>query len=606
MTAKREMRTCVTLSKVLIAGRLYWSAGQTEHLLRPRGAEPGSLRRAIRSAVSELVPSHAKLRVGVLLDEWTLPAWQVEALRQAQALPFVDFAAAVYNKEPRVGPSRWDLLKKQWAYSAYLKADRLAFRRLANDAFQPVDAQPFFSEAQVLEVVPQRTKFVHRFTAGDVAAIKAQNLDVLVRFGFAILKGDVLQSARYGIWSYHHGDNREYRGGPPMFWEIFEEREVSGVLLQQLSDQLDGGLVLERSVGKTNLFSLQVNKNGSYWKSAAFLARQLSWLHHHGWEALKHRAPKDPAHEKAIYRTPTNTQMARYAGRLAKRVAKRVHETVTQRVEWHVAVRRREEGQLPWDAPEKYRQLAKHPEAYLADPFLAEQGTNTWLFCEAYVYAQKRGEIWATLLSAEVPQHGEWQPVIQLPHHVSYPHVFSQGGQWFLIPESRAAKRVDLYEATAFPFQWKRRATLLEGIELVDPTLHVNADGFWLFGAVAPTPGAPASDELWVFHATALEGPYKPHAFNPVIADVRCARPAGAMFIQDGMLWRPSQKGARGYGQGIDFQQVKTLSPTHYEETTAATWTDAGPGLRGLHTYNRSTSFEVIDVEVISAKRPWR
>lgn len=556
--------------------------------------------------MSDLVPSATKLRLGVMLDEWTLPAWQFEALRQAQALPFVELAAAVHNREPHMGDSRWQLLKKQWAYSAYLKADRLAFRRLGRDAFQPVDARALFNGAQVLEVIPQRNKFVHRFTPDDVAALKAQNLDVLVRFGFAILKGEVLQTARYGIWSYHHGDNREYRGGPPLFWEIFEEREVSGVLLQQLSEQLDGGLILERSLGKTNLFSLHVNKNGSYWKSAAFLARQLSLLHHHGWATLQRRAPSDPAHEKKMYRTPSNAQMARFAGRLAQRVVKRLHEHATRRFEWHVALRRREPGQNPWDAPEKYLPVTKHPGAYLADPFLAEHDGKTWLFCEAYVYGKQRGEIWVTPLGEKVPHHGEWQPVVQEEHHLSYPHVFSHRGQWFMVPESRASKRVELYEATAFPLRWKRKATLLENIELVDPTLHINADGFWLFGGVAPTRGAPASDELWVFHATSLEGPYRPHAFNPVIADVRCARPAGAMFMQDGALWRPSQKGAVGYGQGIDFHQVKTLSTERYTESTVATWTHAGPGFRGLHTYNRSASFEVIDVEVISAPRPWR
>ena len=37
------------------------------------------------------------------------------------------------------------------------------------------------------------------------------------------LRGEI---ARHGVWSYHHGDNRFYRGGPPGFWEVMEDQPV--------------------------------------------------------------------------------------------------------------------------------------------------------------------------------------------------------------------------------------------------------------------------------------------------------------------------------------------------------------------------------------------
>ena len=68
----------------------------------------------------------------------------------------------------------------------------------------------------------------HRFPPGAIAALLSHDLDVILRFGFNILRGEVLTSARYGIWSFHHGDNEFYRGGPPLFWEVVEDNPCSG------------------------------------------------------------------------------------------------------------------------------------------------------------------------------------------------------------------------------------------------------------------------------------------------------------------------------------------------------------------------------------------
>jgi hypothetical protein len=54
----------------------------------------------------------------------------------------------------------------------------------------------------------------------DLERIRATRPDVLLRFGFNILKGPILELPRHGVWSYHHGDEMKFRGGPPGLWEI--------------------------------------------------------------------------------------------------------------------------------------------------------------------------------------------------------------------------------------------------------------------------------------------------------------------------------------------------------------------------------------------------
>ncbi|WP_418286667.1 hypothetical protein [Halorubrum sp. DTA46] len=46
-----------------------------------------------------------------------------------------------------------------------------------------------------------------------------------------------------GVLSYHHGDPREYRGGPAGFWEYMHGADTAGTIVQTLTDELDAGIV---------------------------------------------------------------------------------------------------------------------------------------------------------------------------------------------------------------------------------------------------------------------------------------------------------------------------------------------------------------------------
>ena len=75
------------------------------------------------------------------------------------------------------------------------------------DPFELVDCSTRFEQIDSLSVTPITKRFVHRFPADAIDYLRERQLDVLVRFGFNILRGEILTVAKYGIWSYHHGDN---------------------------------------------------------------------------------------------------------------------------------------------------------------------------------------------------------------------------------------------------------------------------------------------------------------------------------------------------------------------------------------------------------------
>lgn len=84
----------------------------------------------------------------------------------------------------------------------------------------------------------------------DAVALARERCDLAVRFGFGLLKGDILQAPSFGVLSFHSADIRTYRGlGVPQAWA--DCRDTMGVTLQRLNEEIDGGEII--SYGETDV-----------------------------------------------------------------------------------------------------------------------------------------------------------------------------------------------------------------------------------------------------------------------------------------------------------------------------------------------------------------
>lgn len=184
-------------------------------------------------------------------------------------------------------------------------------------------------------------------------------------------------------------------------------------------------------------------------------------------------------------------------------------------------------------------------------------------------------------------------PVLNRPYHLSFPSVFSAGGNLYLIPESGAAGVVELYRCAGFPNRWEKECDLLR-TKAVD-TVAFQSDGlFWLFSTLKEPRGG--AMQLWLFHSKSLTGPWTPHPANPISTDVRNARGAGAVVAHGGRLYRPSQDCSRAYGYSFSLNEIRKLDPSCYQEVAAVTVPPSwAPGLVATHSYSRLGDLEVID-----------
>jgi hypothetical protein len=540
------------------------------------------------------------LRIGVMLDSLTTSAWVARIIEDIQASEFAQVSVVILNTpQPKQKSSFPQWLKDLWKLTLYHRYEQRDYQRCKADpdAKAPFDLSAVLSDSLCIKVDPVREDRTDLFREDDLVRIRDANLDVIFQFGFRMIRGEILQGARYGIWSFHHDDNLEYRGGPPFFWEIYEANPVSGSLLQILTDSPDGGHVIYRGYASTDFTSLYRNSNPVYWKTADFALRRLRDLHSRGWEYIESLETYTEKNDYArrIYGIPNALQMTVFHWRLLYRsIQRQISLRLKGRFrQWFIAIRKRSPDRS-FDNASKYHIVRPTMDRFYADPFLVKRDGTNHLFFEDYRFTEGR----ALISCAEVGAEGTLsEPVeaLRRPYHLSYPFLFEHDGYMYMIPETRQNRTVELYREDKFPTSWSLVAILLKDIFAVDATIH-QADGkFWMF--VGLSNGKYSScDELGIFHAESLLGPWNPHRSNPVISDVRRARPAGALFYQDGKLIRPSQDCAKAYGYALYFSEVIVLNEMEYREIPlgriSPEWTRDN---LGTHTYSRTDDFEVID-----------
>ena len=554
------------------------------------------------------------LRIGVLVDGDGLAAPFAAVVNQINRSNFARIELVVRNglnaeetEQPALPAGRVRKLvallrdpvrRKKLGFALYSRWDQ-ARAGSATDLVSLCDAAPLFAGVEQITARPIVKGFVHRFTDDVVRAVRARDLDVLLRFGFNIIRGDMLRSARYGMWSYHHGDNDFYRGGPAHFWELYEGNPCSGVVLQVLNEELDNGLILDKAIACTvKDASHAKNRLRPYLLGAHMMIRALHDLHERGWDAVQARATRSAKYQglRKIYRTPDNGDMVRFAARRATSAVARRLKHRRRTYHWRLAWRRADPaGQLP-QATAGFSWIESPPGHFYADPFLCHRGGRTWMFFEDYLYAEQRGRLACAEIHADGTL-GDVVPVLDRERHLSYPFVFEYRGETFMIPESERYGTVELYRAEEFPYRWVREKTLLP-VGGVDTTVLAHDGRLWLFTTVFDPPGADST--LLLFHASDLFGDWQFHPANPISTDVRTARNAGAFLTSGGRHVRLAQDCSVRYGYAIHFQAITTLTPREYAETRVhSLLPDERSGVHGVHSYARGGGMEVIDGTVL-------
>lgn len=263
---------------------------------------------------------------------------------------------------------------------------------------------------------------------------------------------------------------------------------------------------------------------------------------------------------------------------------------------WDIGIRKGTPGMIIEDQKTPFELIPNSWRSWAADPFVVEYQNTVYVFAELFDYLKRRGSIGYTCL-----ENGKWRPwkvVIDEPFHMSYPNVFERDGKYYMIPETSADRTLRLYQAVSFPNQWKLERVIASDVAYVDTTFfHWNDTVYAITTDISNHPQQ--RDLLLQFDAD----------WNIISSgEIReerteLSRCAGNFLLRkDGMI-RVSQNCDGHYGKALVFSKVgeagvrnglgdivQQLGPFDLSFDDDKNWT-------GLHTYNYTGTYEVVDVE---------
>jgi hypothetical protein len=198
------------------------------------------------------------------------------------------------------------------------------------------------------------------------------------------------------------------------------------------------------------------------------------------------------------------------------------------------------------------------PAEFVADPFIISHNKQFYLFFEVLNKKSGRGEIGlATSMDGEYWRYE--RIVLNEKYHLSFPYVFKDKNEIYMIPESGEAKGIFLYRSINFPYEWEKVCELIPG-KYSDSSIFRHEKKWWMF--VGSLTG-----NLHLFYSDTIEGPWKEHPKSPVICgNHNITRPAGRVIVDKVGIYRYTQDGVPYYGKQVKSFKLTKLSETEFEE----------------------------------------
>lgn len=520
------------------------------------------------------------LRFAVMVNDMNLQKWQADVIASLLKIPEVRPVLIIMKAGTSGGNS--SIFKRFVNYPWNNLLFKLYYRFLFKPAsFRKTSVKELLKDVPILSITPVKKKVRENFREEDIEKIAEFKADFILKFGFGILKGEILTAAPLGIWSFHHGDEQKYRGVPPAFWEINNNDYKSGAILQRITEKLDSGVILRKGVFKTIEHSWKANLEQSIslskdWPSDVCREILAQGTFPDQTEGVSTTAP--------VYKMPGNTTFVFFLIKLFLNRIKFHFNEIFKCEVWQAGIIKARTAdilsglQYEIDLEEVDWYKAKNNDYYYADCFAVRDNERLLMLYEDYAYKTRKGHISGVWFNERDYSFSEPFKLLEEEWHLSYPFILKYNGEIYVIPESKDHRNIELYKLDTVNMKLVFYRTLVKDTEAVDPTLIFHQNMWYLFYSS----GHASNVELNIRYAERLEDEFVPTVLNPVKSNVSNARPAGSLFYLDGKLYRPAQDCSRSYGSRVIINEVKVLSEDSFLEMAVNV---VGPpkGFEGLH-----------------------
>jgi hypothetical protein len=443
-----------------------------------------------------------------------------------------------------------------------------------------------------------KSRLYLEFDKKDIDILSKENFDCIIRCGSGILKGKILNLPKFGIISFHHGDNRVNRGGPSGFWEVIKNEPTSGFIIQRLTNKLDGGDVLFRgNIMTASNFTL--NHAQLLEKSNFFFIKVLDKI------ALKGKLEfekKSTNYSKVILKIDNSLILIKYLFKvlfpiITKKFIKKFFKNTT--MVWSVAYKKNMKNEnilINSKQIQKFKEIANPNNRFLADPFIFNFEKKDIIFVEDYSFKKNKGSISAIEITGDKEKF--FNDILEENFHLSFPFIFQNNNDVYMIPETSMINEIRIYKCVKFPTNWKLEKILMKNVSAADTILIKKNSTWYMLTNICSSNIGDHQSELHIFYSdNFLSQNWKPiQQGNPVIFDSDKARNGGIFYIND-KLYRVNQiHGKAQYGKSFGINEIINLTKNSFIEKRVK---NINPNFKkkiiGTHHFSSNLAYSVID-----------
>jgi hypothetical protein len=409
--------------------------------------------------------------------------------------------------------------------------------------------------------------------------------DIILNLSASVVPNSIVNNSTYGVLKiqYLGGSIYDY---PIGLYEVINKREVIEIETILILSKSSDCIIIERAVYNPH-WSVRKNKkvilNDLYTLVNKSLYLILNKIHFE--YKTYNYSDKKNIHINYINHISYSCNFVKHL------IAKIIILTFRIKASsWNIYVKK---GNIfDFDFDKLFLNLSVEENLFYADPFLFEYNNELYVFFENYL--EGKGIISAgKIIDDRIVDIVE---VLNLDYHLSYPFIFEEDGQIFIIPECSENQKLEIYKCIKFPVKWELYSTGFDGEGIIDTVYYIDKENNkWLFLSKSNNCGA----ELYIYRIDSLKlNKIEPHKLNPVIIDARKARNGGGIFEYRGKTYRPSQYSSSGiYGKGIYINEIKTLTLEKYEEVKMLEiLPEKQSKLTGMHHIHQHKEYFVFDV----------
>lgn len=544
-----------------------------------------------------------RIKIGVIIKSHEILLWEYRVIEKLLASEFAEIILLIKKEEK---PGSFVNKNHSLIYRFHEKLDKRLFRN-EFDYDKKINILEQLKEVPIISYDPAEANSGNDGNYKNLRRIKEYKTDVILNFGNALFKDDLINVPRYGIWSYSAEDKRIIRGDNYIYWAIVRKLPEVGCTVRMSKADLNDETVIYRTSISTFTKSININKNRIYGLASLVLPRLIKGLYSGGDLYLEKSLAKfNNDVEVFSTRLYKNPKSPRAFWNLILILISHFYRNIVYRKEifWDLYFKLTgSDKSFPVEL-ESFRKMASPKGKFWADPFVVTENDYHYIFVEEYLFETGKAHLSVlkldnkgTLLSNE--------RIIERPYHMSYPFIFELKDSYYMIPESKGDRNIQLYRCKNFPDKWEFVMDIMENIHATDTTLFFNNDKWWLFTAVDElnSPSIPFSELFLYFTDDLFSGHWQSHPMNPIVTDIKTSRPAGKIFILNNKIYRPSQDCSGSYGKAFNLNQITELSESDYEEILVS---KVEPGwnkeIIGTHTFNFNKQIIVIDASPLKKR----